>query len=421
MKSLLIHGRQPAFGRAELESLYGPDKLEPFGRHVTIVDIDPCLLAFDRLGGSSKFCKLLTILPTTDWQQIENFLLKVSPDHSRQMPEGKMLLGLSVIGLPVNLKRLQATGLKLKKVIRSTGRPVRLVPNKEAELNSAQVIHNKLTSPNGWELVFIADGKQTIIAQTVKVQDIEAYARRDQQRPKRDTRVGMLPPKLAQIIINLATDKIAEDRLESICDIPAGTPVPVKLINKTLLDPFCGTGVILQEATLMGYHPYGSDIESRMIDYTDENLIWLINQTNGLKPSEGLKTRNKRYYRLEVGDATKHYWEQRPDLVAAELYLGRPLNKLPDQQTLRQIISDCNQIIKKFMQNIHPQLKPGTRLCLAVPAWYTKKGFQHLPLIDSLGNLGYNQLKFVHISNEELIYHRPNQTVARELLVLERK
>lgn len=421
MKSLVIHGRQPALGRAELESLYDADKLEPVGNRVSIVDIDPCLLAFDRLGGSSKFCKLLTILPTTDWQQIENFLLKVSPDHSRQMPEGKMLLGLSVIGLPVNLKQLQATGLKLKKVIRSTGRPVRLVPNKDAELNSAQVIHNKLTGPNGWELVFIADGKQTIVAQTVKVQDIEAYARRDQQRPKRDARVGMLPPKLAQIIINLAAGKLAEDKLESICDIPAGTPVPVKLINKTLLDPFCGTGVILQEATLMGYHPYGSDIEPRMIDYTDENLMWLIKQTNGLRPSDSIRARNKRYYRLEIGDATKHHWEQRPDLVAAEVFLGRPLNKLPDNQTLSKIINDCNQITKKFLLNLQPQLKTGTRLCLAVPAWHAKNGFQHLPLIDSLSDLGYNRLKFVHALDKELIYHRPNQTVARQLLVLERK
>jgi hypothetical protein len=48
----MILGRQPALGLAELESLYGGDKLRPVGNKVVIVDVDPCLLAFDRLGGS---------------------------------------------------------------------------------------------------------------------------------------------------------------------------------------------------------------------------------------------------------------------------------------------------------------------------------------------------------------------------------
>lgn len=58
------------------------------------------------------------------------------------------------------------------------------------------------------------------------VQDIESYTARDQARPMRDARVGMLPPKLAQIIINLALSN--NDITE-------------------VLDPFCGTGVVLQE------------------------------------------------------------------------------------------------------------------------------------------------------------------------------
>src|SRR4051794_14108153 len=98
MQSLLILGRQPALGLAEVESLYGAENLEPVGAQAVIVDVDPCMLAFDRLGGSVKFCKLLTTLDTTSWPQIEKFLLDVSPGHSQQMPEGKMQLGLSLYG-----------------------------------------------------------------------------------------------------------------------------------------------------------------------------------------------------------------------------------------------------------------------------------------------------------------------------------
>jgi tRNA (guanine10-N2)-dimethyltransferase len=407
MQSVMILGRQPSLGMAELESLYGADKLQPLsdGRAV-VVDVDPCLLAFDRLGGSVKFCKLLTIQDTTDWGKIEKFLLDVSPGHAATMPEGKMRLGLSVIGLNVNTRRLEATGLKMKKAIRVGGRNVRLVPNQELELNSAQVVHNQLTGPTGWELYFLRDGDKTYVAQTVKVQDIDSYTRRDRERPKRDTRVGMLPPKLAQILINLASGPLSEAKLQNICEIPAGEAIPRTILGQTVLDPFCGTGVVLQEALLMGYDVAGSDLEPRMVQYSQANLEWLGDFT----PDQ---------YHVEVGDATNHRWNRPINLVASEVYLGRPFTSPPSPEILAQTVAECNLIIKKFLRNIHDQLEPGTRLCLAVPAWQTGRNqFKYLPLIDQISDLGYNALSFEHVSAEDLLYYREDQIVARELIVI---
>ena len=412
MQSLLILGRQPALGIAELESLYGADKLQLVGDQAVIVDVDPCLLAFDRLGGSVKFAKLLTTLDTVHWRDIENFLLKVAPGHSQTMPEGKMLLGLSSIGFDVSIRQLEATGLTLKKAIRKTGRSVRLVPNKTNELNAAQVIHNKLTGTNGWELNLIKAGHKTYIAQTVKVQDIEAYTARDRERPKRDSKVGMLPPKLAQIIINLAAPRLPEDKLESICDIPADQQIPRPFLDQTVLDPFCGTGVVLQEAALMGYHVYGTDLEQRMIDYSERNLEWLA---QNWRMSEAT-------IELKPGDATNTTWDMKVDFVASELYLGRPFTSRPTPEILAQNISDCNLIIKKFLKNIHPQLATGTRLCLAIPAWQTSPGaFKHLPLIDQIEDLGYNRVSFEHVRDSATIYFREDQFTARELIVITTK
>jgi tRNA G10 N-methylase Trm11 len=412
MQSLMVLGRQPALGLAELESLYSAEKLRPVGERAVAVDVDPCLLAFDRLGGSVKFCKVLTTLDTTNWKQIEKFLIQVSPGHSERMPAGKMQLGLSVIGLEIPLKQLEATGLTLKKVIRKTGRSVRLVPNKASELNSAQVYHNHLTGPTGWELVFIRDGQQTIIAQTVKVQDINAYAKRDRGRPKRDARVGMLPPKLAQIIINLAVGELPEEARQSVCEIPPDQPIPPAHFDQVILDPFCGTGVILQEAYLMGYGVYGTDLEKRMIDYTLENMSWLIDNFN----PGGTKSR------FETADATQYDWRHEFDTVASETYLGRPFTAKPSDEILAQTAAECNLIIKKFLRNIHSQVKPGTRFALAVPAWQTTPNqFKKLPLIDQMSDLGYNQVSFEHAADEDLIYYRPDQIVARQLLVITRK
>ncbi|PLS81132.1 hypothetical protein CYG49_02740, partial [Candidatus Saccharibacteria bacterium] len=67
--------------------------------------------------------------------------------------------------------------------VKGAGRSVRVVPNTEPALNSAQVLHNKLTSELGLELLFINAGDRTIIARTAHVQDIESYAKRDRGRP----------------------------------------------------------------------------------------------------------------------------------------------------------------------------------------------------------------------------------------------
>src|SRR5262249_39452518 len=137
--SILILGRQPNLGLAELESLYGTGMVTLVGLQAARVKVAPCSIDFQRLGCSLKLCKLLTILDVTTWKDIEEFLVDVSPDHSKRMPAGKMTLGLSVYGIQVNPKQLLATGLKIKKSIqKATGRSVRLVPNKTSELNTAQ-------------------------------------------------------------------------------------------------------------------------------------------------------------------------------------------------------------------------------------------------------------------------------------------
>jgi len=45
---------------------------------------------------------------------------------------------------------------------------------------------------------------------------------------------------------------------------------------------------------------------------------------------------------------------------------------------------------------------------------------RHLPLLDHLEKMGYNRVSFEHASAEELVYYRPDQLVARELLVITR-
>lgn len=405
-QTLCVFGRLPALSLAELESLYGADSVRPVGSYGALLNMEPVRVDFSRLGGTVKFCKVLTILETTNWKEIEKFLKNAVPQHAVRLPEGKMKLGLSIYGLRVSTGQVSATALELKKVIKSSGKSVRVVPNNELVLSSAQVLHNQLTGHLGWELIFLKDGDQTILAQNIAEQDIESYGARDQARPKRDAKVGMLPPKLAQTITNLAVGSVAGQPVAESC-----TPGSQPKKDQVVLDPFCGTGVVLQEAALMGYDVYGTDLDQRMVDYSKANLDWL---------GENLAHAPFTYF-LDQADATSYTWDSHFDFVASEAYLGRPFSATPDPKVLSEVISDVNLIIKKFLQNLAGQTKPGFRLCLAVPAWKDGKNFKHLPLIDQISSLGYNHVSFKHVRRKDLIYFREDQVVARELLVLTRK
>lgn len=392
-KSLCILGRQPSLGLAELESLYAPEHLRPL-QGATLLDLETKDIQFKRLGGTVKLAQILTILPTTRWVDILQFLTDKIPDHMHFQPPGKFTLGLSVYGLPVSLNEQNKGLMAIKRMIRSTGKSVRIIPNKSPALNSAQVLHNKLTTKGAWELLLVKDGKRTFLAQTIFVQDIEAYSARDQARPARDARIGMLPPKLAQTMINLANPPV----------------------SGTILDPFCGSGVVLQEALLMEFDVTGSDINPKMVEFTKKNLDWLCKKYD-VSHGGNLSMQFKVYLK----DAMVAKWTERIDAVVSEIYLGKPLSKTPSSEELYKIAGEVNELLKKFLANIGSQIKSGTQLCLAVPAWRTKNGFVQLPLLDRLTDMGYNQLDFKYAAPKDLIYFRADQIVARKLIVLEKK
>lgn len=407
-------GRQPALGIAELESLYGSENTKPFGDQACLISISPEDIDFNRLGGSIRIAKILAELPSTNWKEIERYLISTTPEHASYI-NGKLSFGISVFGLRIAGRQLAQTALSVKKAIKASGASVRMVPQKDTELGSATVLYNKLTAKNGWELLIVSDGQTAYLAQTVRIQDIDAYAARDQARPHRDAKVGMLPPKLAQIIINLAVGKIGSWGLVNGKLGGSEPQLPATSTQPLILDPFCGTGVVLQEATLMNFDVYGTDLEPRMIQYTIDNLSWLDTK----HPDKG------DYRRIEVGDAMSHKWDlskvkgrKSKVVVAGETYLGQPLSALPSNEHLSKIIYEVNLTHHKFLQNIGKQIVSGTRLCLAVPTWRGKHEFLHLPMLDHLTDMGYTRIKFDNASNANLIYHREGQVVGRELLVL---
>ena len=81
-----------------------------------------------------------------------------------------------------------------------------------------------------------------------------------------------------------------------------------------ILDPFCGTGTVLQEALLAGYDVVGTDLSQKMVDYTTENLSWL--QSTFTAPGNVID--------IHQANATTHHWPNSENLTAVvcETYLG---------------------------------------------------------------------------------------------------
>ncbi len=394
MKYVAIAGRQPLISLAEIQALY--DKAARLvGKKLVFFEInedDKKNISPDinRLGGSLKLGRFFD----TDFSKLAKFLATAHP-------EGKITLGISDFSKQKKSGLAKQKSMELKRNLAKIGRSVRVITSNEPEISSATAHHNQLGEKAGCFEIFLIDRE---IYLSLGTQNITAYTERDQARPARDAKVGMLPPKLAQILINLCGK------------LPEGTRV---------LDPFCGTGVVLQEAAIMGYVPYGTDLNERMVEYSKKNLSWLFNERNQKRFKilpDLIQKKDQIIESISVGDATNFTWEGEINAVAFEGYLGTPMSKPPVDIKFKTEKAKCREIAMGFLKNITPQIKSGTPVVMALPAWLRENGkYAGLNILDEIQEMGYNFEKFQDLSQSDLLYYREGQIVAREIIVIRKR
>ncbi|MGF2565555.1 hypothetical protein ACQUWZ_27265, partial [Ralstonia pseudosolanacearum] len=171
---MAVLGRQPEISLAELSALFSrvtkiSDELATFS-----ADKEPLI---DRLGGCLKIAVELNDSPL---------------EYLQNLPEGKITIGVSDFSTKASARKSQSEALRLKKILSRHGRSVRVVENKSTVLSTATSLHNGLSGSktNKVELILVNEKWWRVVG----VQNIDAYARRDQARPARDAKVGMLPP-----------------------------------------------------------------------------------------------------------------------------------------------------------------------------------------------------------------------------------
>lgn len=176
-----------------------------------------------------------------------------------------------------------------------------------------------------------------------------------------------MPSKLARCMVNLAHGKA----------------------EGLVLDPFCGTGTSLIEATFIGCKALGVDAQKRMILGCRKNLAHFNISAEGLVLADARQ--------LPLSHV---------DCVVTDPPYGRSAS------TLR---STTRQLVQEVLAASHELLGSGQRICIALPIKVNEQGKVEHMSKDLAGYIG--DLGFKTIDSHTVYVHR---TLTREIMVYEK-
>jgi len=322
--------------------------------------------------------------------------------------------------------------MRMKKTLTDLGYSARVVNHEQKNINAASFKKERLAkSKHEYNLIKV--GEKTYLGQTLACQDIDAYVKRDIGKD-RDMIVGMMPPKLVQMMINIGEQKngnLAGNKSQS-----ANPPIQ----QKTIYDPFCGLGTTLIEAANMGYMDiYGSDLSVDMVRATKKSLVEFIATEKTWQ--ERIKavwgTPNKDFTHLKT-----HIFEADARSIRKSLEIEKiPKNTiivsegfLGDIMTPRDIGLDRVKTEREKLSSLYASFFRGLKeaefrgnIVMSFPFWNihgTHSYFSEIyDIIERHGFMTQSLLPgdmWLNTRQGSLLYRRENQTVGREIVFITR-
>jgi len=344
----------------------------------------------NRLGGTTEILEIFKKeIPISSIEPVLAEFLKKKAAEST----GKLEFAVSVIPENKHTNLLKYLLPKLKKTLRAAGASSGFLNKDFKNINAVFASKQNLVKKGtNISIVCIGEGKVSL-GFSVAMQDFEAYSRRDYGKPFRDAHAGMLPPKLAQIMINLGQAPL-------------------------VFDPFCGSGTILMEAMLMGLSVVGSDMDLKMVEGSKQNTNWLTQ--NCRVPSE---------VTCEISQSDAAVALPKTDYsiisVVTEPLLGPPLSAFPAQSFLNNLIIKLENLYLNFFANLAEKTPVGAQVVFILPYWKQRGGAKAVALSDKvvakICKLGYIKSVFAPLNATSLFYDRPDQVVGREIVRFTRK
>lgn len=396
-KYAFILGRNPELSIAELGAVLGGNLKIPHHQAVVFFsgDLPQTPQNFlNRLGGCVEILEIFeeSIAASVVEQKIVEFLVQRFAGQ-----KGKISFALNLIPENKNSRVLKLLLPRIKKTLRSQGHSANFMNNNFQNMSTVAAVKQKLVE-SGTNVSVIDEGEGKVsLGYSVAMQDFESYGKRDYGKPFRDPQTGMLPPKLAQIMVNFSV--IASEAKQSI----------------TILDPFCGTGTILMEALLMGYSVIGSDVDVRLVEGAKKNIEWL-RQTfpSHVHVNTHVQLFQKDARNLEATDVSCN----QPLIIVTEPYLGPPLSAFPAENFLKKLTVDLEKLYLDFFKNLTKWIPKKTPVIFVFPYWKRGSARQSFasPIVAKIESLGYSKTTFVPLQKTSLFYDRPDSVVGREIV-----
>jgi tRNA G10 N-methylase Trm11 len=374
-------------------------------------DIDAQKL-MNRMGGTIRILEIveeLEINPSQDRSKNEhqdqaailNEVFTAETVSKHAFTNDARSFNLGALNIKQNIARtLSGIGISLKKELKKINIKSRYVESRQENiLSSAAAFQNDLHTTKS-ELVAIKTKKAFLLARTAAIQDIEDYSKRDEFRPHRDKKLGMLPVKLAQILLNLSATKD----------------------QGNIYDPFCGLGTILQEALRDGYNAYGSDANEEVVTKAQENLKWFQKEYPTATGKVEIKLANAK--------TVTNTFNAKMNAVVTEGYLGKTFFRTPEMYDLNEEHMRLKVIYIEALKALKTGFfEPNSRVVLCTPFYRFGKEEVFAPWLDTIRSLGYTQLDLFpkdagiippsdfNVPRKTFLYARPDAQVGREISI----
>lgn len=378
-------GSHPQLSLAELESVFGVDRVTALSTTVAIIDPQPDISPEQIqaiLGGTVKIAVPIVIqkklsepeildsiskfLLTQDSDKIEFAVAEFDRDH---------------------LPKIELAKIK-KFLSKETSKTVRYVEGNRSGLSASILLHH----PEIYEVWVCRDRTGlTYLAHTLTVQNIDAWTLRDRGKPEVERKRGLLPPKLARIMLNLGLGKNSFAQYETKADI-------------TLLDPFCGIGTIPLEALALGITQiWGSDLDPEAISQSEQNLEWYTRQVATTQQTQA----SVKFITADATQLDQFLPNSSVSLLVTEPFLGK---QTPDPRKIADIAKGLERLYLGAFKSWRTILKPHAKIVIIFPNWSQLK-YPHnwQDLVQKLANIGYNQ------TGKTVAYARPGARVVREI------
>jgi tRNA G10 N-methylase Trm11 len=400
-----IFGKTPALSAAELFSLCSqPGKTVRAERVHEIGMIWESETTrdasfWDTLGGSIKAGTIIKKYPIDATKA--DICTALVADLGERVPAGRILFGISLYPLDVSgtkqEKVLAGLGAEVKQTLVEEGRSARHVTSNDQTLSAVTITKNHLLGP-GVEYCIFLDGGMIALGVTSWVQPYEDFSAREFGRPRANSRSGMLPVKVARMILHLA-------------GIPA---------SATVLDPFCGSGTVATEALALGFaHVVATDLEERAVAETKENSAWIRGHVRVAGEITVAQTPVERLSEV-IPPASI-------DAVITEPFLGPPLRGSETREFVEKSAENLEKLYLAAFEQFALVLKKGSPVIFILPFFVRPNVGAFKKLLPELQKMGFvtepplperfqKTKGFTLSPRGGLLYGREDQKVLREIL-----